>query len=275
MNLPSLDRRRLLIGLAAASTAATVSAVPALAAIPSGSSGQLGHLIGTSKPPLAENPELIRLGELLPAAEAEFTDAERGYREVVGKWEKRWPLAPDVIVKPYHDDYSLERGLTGAAINPDGSQHIHERGKPHARSLFGPDDFAFRIDRIDGDMRRKRSKHPLTVDGLLQMEAERAVLVDGLAAAREYEAAKEQVLSASGYAAAAARRTAAHKAVGEVVGAIMAQPETTMAGIIIKAQALSLWGRNPQRIFHIPAWEWPHQFAASVLRIAGDHQKNA
>ena len=33
MNLPSLDRRRLLIGLAAASTAATVAAVPALAAI--------------------------------------------------------------------------------------------------------------------------------------------------------------------------------------------------------------------------------------------------
>ena len=46
-----------------------------------------------------------------------------------------------------------------------------------------------------------------------------------------------------------------------------------MAGIIIKAQALSLWGRNPQRIFHIPAWEWPHQFAASVLRIASEHQR--
>ena len=216
----------------------------------------------------------MRLGDLLPAAEAEFTEAQRSYWEVVERVGEALAAGPRCHCEAVSGLPAHGSGAFAAfAILADGSTGTHDAA--HAsdpRSLWGVGDFESAIARIDNDMRRKRIKHPLTSAQIMEMEAERAILADKSALALDYEAAKERVLRASGYSAANARLQAARKALSEVVGAIMAQPEQSMTGIIIKAQALSLWGRNPQHILHVPAWEWPHQFAASVLRIAGEHQ---
>jgi hypothetical protein len=117
---------------------------------------------------------------------------------------------------------------------------------------------------------RKRAKYPLSAEALLAAEAERAVLSDKLAAAREYEAATERVLAASGYQAAYARRQAAQDALAELVGRIMDERPVTMAGVLVQAEALSVWSRTPLHVFHVPGLGWSQVLAASLLRIAGE-----
>ena len=105
------------------------------------------------------------------------------------------------------------------------------------------------------------------------MEVERAILVDKLAPARKYEAATARVLKASGIAEARDRQAEGREALAKLVGTIMAQPDITMVGVIIKAQALAVWCNNPMRIFHFDGNKWPQQLAQSVLRIASEHQQ--
>lgn len=75
------DRRRMLLGLAAASTAAAT----ATAAV---------------GPVTAENPELIRLAKELPALADQYHAAWKHQRDTEAKWTPLWPLASDDITEP-------------------------------------------------------------------------------------------------------------------------------------------------------------------------------
>ena len=51
----------------------------------------------------------------------------------------------------------------------------------------------------------------------------------------------------------------------------MAEPETTMAGVVVKAQALAAWGtvEDVWQAFGRDSYTWGPALSASVLRIAG------
>lgn len=102
-------------------------------------------------------------------------------------------------------------------------------------------------------------------EGLDRLVAERT-------AAAKYEAATARILKASSYKAANERKRAAAKALIEAVDSIMAAPETTMAGVMIKAQALASWGlvNDWQMHFTTQAAAWGPSLGASVLRLAGE-----
>ncbi len=249
---PALDRRRLLMGLAAASGAA---ALPSIA-------------MAEAKVTSTENPALVRLGDTLPEATAEYLVAAESEASIVAQWSARWPLAPDALIKPYRDDYAMERTITGAGLTRQGQQW--------PIPVTTAAEIQHDIDEIRQALRRKRRDAfgPVNWRGIKQVPdqwelslAERGRL---LAIAGRYETNKAAVLDASGYIKALGRMTSARQALGDLVAEIMAQPEVTMLGVVIKAQALVAWGE----VDLLTRWStpeshrWEGQLAASVLRLA-------
>jgi hypothetical protein len=282
MALPAMDRRRLLGGLAAASAGAAGASILTLAEAAPAIAAPL------------ENPELVRLGDAFPAVGAEYLNAKQHRQNVINEWWWKWPVAPSFMAASWEDHSRWERSFTGAAILADGSYYdvpsgseyygVNAKPFPKPRTLRTASHYAEAVEDLRKAMRRKR-KNPfapfgvfylgyqrkLTVD---QCEAALAEVTDLHAKALAYEAEKQRVLQASGWEAADARFKAAEAALGDTVAAIMAQAESTMAGIVIKAQALAFWGRlDPLTRMGIgggalSVTQWEAQFAASVLRIA-------
>lgn len=251
--LPSLNRRNLLLGLAAASAAATSTAALAVAT-------------GTS-----EAPALIALGDALPAAEADMLEAERAYIAIYRKWQPRWPLAPDEITfsgSGYHSN--CEKGIDGGSILANGERPSSKPGAERPRNVDTADYFRHRLRSVDKTLVRRRPKHPLTAAEIAELQAYRADMALKLALAERYEADKAHVLAASGFEVASQRQRQTRDALAVIVGQIMAIEPRTMVGVVIQAQALTSWGKNPLHAFHIEGMRWPQQLAASMLRIAGE-----
>ena len=93
---------------------------------------------------------------------------------------------------------------------------------------------------------------------------------DKLALATAYEAERDRVQSASGISGAKARCDAAYAALAALVEQIITADETTMAGVVIKAQAIAAWNAIPLGRRFLPSLEggWEAKLAASILRIA-------
>lgn len=105
--LPDTNRRRLLLGLAAMSTAAAVGNDNAKAAISE-----------------AENPALVRLAVELPDVEAAYIIAMKHQRTVERKYGAIWPLAPDDITRPgTKSTQRFERSFKGGALYRKGEEH--------------------------------------------------------------------------------------------------------------------------------------------------------
>lgn len=261
-----LDRRRLLIGLAAASTAAAAPiAVPA------------------ASPP--ENPELLALADQLDAAVAETAAARAHKQAVINEWWWEWPSAPAAICEGHaiHHDYNGpgERGLTGVPILASGDvvpSYDQRREASWEARRDNPDAYYARVvgkseafaDARDGTLKaiRRKRQHPLIPHIRAELEQRLAEHANKAKVAAEYEAECERVRKASGYAEAVARDKAAFDALAALVGAIMAAPAATMAGVMVKAQALAAWEAEPLHIAHVKSWDWAGVFAADVIRLA-------
>ena len=244
--LPTINRRRMLLGLAAASTAAATVTV-ATAAAP------------------AENPELIRLAEELPATEARYIAADEHQRRLQQKYGRQWPLAPDEITKPGTKSAwgGFERTFEGGAL--------YRKGEEHPRQLIPASHYELEIKRarwaLKGNKLEKRK-----VQGLdrAEWEVELAEAERLYPVAARYEAEVERIKQESNYEAAWKNTSAMVEALEVHVAAIMSQPDNTMHGLIIKAQALAAWGRvrGIYRLAFRHGQEWPGQIAASILRHA-------
>ncbi len=278
--MPELSRRRLLVGLAAASAGATLAWGAAFAT---------STLPPAPLAPVSENPELVRLGDAFPALVAEFFDAAEKRQAIIKKWWSRWPLAPDVLT--YEDACNnanrWERSFTGDAIMPDGSTYRRKEGSewwergPTPRAVRTAAELGAAVDNLRSAMRRKRKypfapfnafylyePHIRTID---EHELALAELTEMHVAAVAYEADKERVLAASGWTAAKARDEAADKALSEAIAAIMAIRATTLEGVVIKAQALDAFGRLPMwsRITMAVHGDWIAALGSEIVGIAG------
>lgn len=110
---PTINRRSLLTGIAAASASAAVVATPAPAKAAAAST--------------AENPALLQAhGELL-AARAEHEQAKTALEWLVAEWRHLWPLAPEDLLgganahSPYGSGGNPERDIAGRFLLRDTS----------------------------------------------------------------------------------------------------------------------------------------------------------
>ncbi|TPK70288.1 hypothetical protein FJ930_18355 [Mesorhizobium sp. B2-4-15] len=247
--LPTLNRRRLLLGLAAASTAAA-----AVTVAPHAHSAAI-----------QENPELVRLGNAFPAIAEEYRVAKNARSKIVKKWSKLWPSAPDEILTGRSHGRVTERDITGHGIYRNDK----------LVGIDSCDDLDWYIDQAErilkGKSIDKRKIHGRDREG---WEAHLDELVAEYTVAAKYEAEQARILKASGYKAADERKSMATKALVAAIDAIMALPETTMAGVMIKAQALQAWGHADrwERLLTPEAAAWAPSLAATVLRLAGEAQ---
>ena len=249
--MPEINRRRLLLGLAAASTAAATVTV-ATDAMP------------------AENLELLRLADTVSDVEAEFVSARDARRAIVAEWSPRWPALPSAIVGTRLGGYSdIARDLVGDTINGPANKF----GETHSLKIATVESVEWYQERarrvLKGRGIDKRKLHGMDRAG---WEDHLAYLDRVSAVAARYEAKCKKVRAASGIVAATERRRAAFAALTELTHIIMAQEPVTMSGIVAQAQALAAFGR------HADAWDvafvpgastWGTELAANVLRLAG------
>jgi hypothetical protein len=246
--LPSalFNRRRMLLGLAAASTAAATATVAAA-------------------PATAENPELIRLAKELPALADQYHAARKHQAATLAEWSPLWPLAPDDITQPGDGSFygnPWEGRLHGGPLT--------RAGEKHARRIIP--EFHFRLD-ADRCRRMLKSKKllvgPVAGRTRAQWETELAESEHCHVLAKAYAAETTRIKEASGYSASCDAHSAAAKALETHVGLIMAEPDHTMDGLIIKAEALETWGGVDSLYrMSIPGRDWHGQIAASILRHA-------
>lgn len=251
------NRRRMLLGLAAATAAAAT--VPTEA----------------STAPV-ENPELIDLAAGLPSIVDECLVAVRNQLEIEKKWAAKQPWAPDELTAPgYCLPYELPRQHGQSELMLLGG-YLWRKGEEFPRRIVvTSSSVGWEIYQAKRQL-RKAKKNANAAD-FLALEEGVARLRKLHATALEYE---------THFADLKAVAQAEHKTAWPVtqelfeklevhVAAIMDTEDWTIEGLIIKAQALSEWdrvtGSKPHGLAKVAfrhGQNWHGQIAATVLRHA-------
>lgn len=246
-----INRRHMLLGLMAASSAAAATTAVAVAA-----------------PRGTENAELLRLGDELAALETGYVAARKHQDDVARTWAPKWPLAPDAITTPGRKSWwgNIERTFYGGALLREGEEH--------PRQLITSQDLEWRISNAERALKSKRIGSGQKASGRdrQEWETELEECRRLLPVASAYEGETKCITEAANYTAAWKAVEVATKALSEHVASIMAQPDETMEGLLIKAEALASWGRVKSTdqlwAIYVPH-NWHGQIAASILRHAG------
>ncbi|OOY23137.1 hypothetical protein BMI91_16985 [Thioclava sediminum] len=242
-----IGRRSLLLALAAGATAAAAM---------KGSKAEAQT---------QEDPELLTLADALPVLERDYLEALATRQDIVDRFAPTWPRAPQQIYR-YGNQCTEERGVDGLAFaHPEDSKS----GVPGALISVGkPEhfeaDIRYNKERIAHIMKTKSKR------GLKFHETWVARSEEALPLAKTYWADLEKAKSASGIDDANGRLAAVREALHAHVDQIMRFQEKTMQGLVIKAQAMTAWGKvEPfQRAFNIQANDWADAMAATVMRQA-------
>ncbi len=240
----TVSRRGLLLGLAAASTAA--------AAIP----------VADAAVTVAENPELIRLADELPAVYDRYVEAWHRDRDIIDKWYAVWPLAPDEISEvgtksPWETVGEKERSFEGG--------YLWRKGEKFPRIITMKSHWA--AAHLSAAKRRLKKKDSPAA----RAEVAELTRIYKLADEYENECIRVEEECNAEYTEGWKAKNAAAKAVCDLIGAIMAQPDNTMEGLLIKAEALDTFACMTDRDQKSAIFEpnkWHGQIAASILRHA-------
>lgn len=246
------DRRRMLLGLAAASTAAAAPVALADGNTPS------------------EDLALVQLGDLTEALSTAHRTLQDEVARIYAEWDPKLPAVPAEIKFRRHSfdrRGQWEKRLDGAARN---WSEDNREGVLSVESAEG--EVAWTVDYL------ARPSHTKSAAGRARHERflarQRVLLVEqktALKLAKRYHAAFARVLKASGYEAARKRLTAAEDALNEHVSAIMKHEPKTMAGVMIQAQAIETTSQMPAYVMALEGsrGRWAARLAAAILRIAG------
>lgn len=249
----ALNRRRLLLGLAAASTTAAGVAVEAAAAP-------------------VENPELVRLSAELPAIAAAYHDAYAIYRAAYDAWVAQTPLAPDELTEP-GTCWPLDEG---AHPQPGETEmkilggYLRRPGERFPRRIV-VQAWQFRWQISNAQSAKRKAKKSGALADFMAAEAEIERLETMYRVASVYE---------SKFSGINARARAWHDdaypvmdrcrdALERHVDAIIREHDLTMEGLVIKAQALAEWSKVDYLFPISYGKNWHSQIAASILRHAG------
>lgn len=242
MNIATHSRRRILFGLGAACAAATASP-------------EIGHALP------AENPDLIALGDALPGAVGAYQDARATVAQIVAAWSPQWPV-PDPEIIRYGQGCKTYRGIDGRGIEIAWGN----RGVMRVPDLGTPEYFEGEWLRCQAEARAKaatKSQRGLKF-ATIWADRNRAAIASSAA----YWAEVERITAASGIEAARGAEKEAREALHSLVGAIMATDEATIAGVIVKAQALNTWSEVEfaYRALNLQGQDWAENLASSIIR---------
>lgn len=244
--LPEVNRR-LLLGLAAASTAA--------AFVPPASAGAA-----------TEDAELVRLGGHLSELVHEYRASKTAVAAILRIWGPRWPPAPKAICSTCGPE--MERDIEGRGIARPA-----RFGEARPPRIWTVKDIRPHLEAAETRVRFARTDR--------SKAARREALAEWrmlLVAAQSYEAACEGIHQVSGYRPAHVQAEAARNALLDHVDATLNVRADTIAGVVIQAQAIQALQGIPvlSRISRkallqdIPptAPRWGDMLALSLLRIA-------
>lgn len=253
--LPEINRRRLLLGLAAAST---------IAANPS-----------TAAASIAENPKLVSLAAELPAVAAAYHAMKALYHATTEEWNDKTPWAPDELTEPgtawpTYDGSDKQPGdpekvvLSGVFIR---------EGEDHPRRIVVK---GWHVEQDIYAARRAKAKAKKAgrQAAFKAAEADIARLKKLSAVVDAYEKEYREVNNAAlaWHKAAWKEKDALHEALEMHIAAMMNEEDITVEGLLIKAQALAEWDRVGSKHFdRIPyrhGQDWHGKIAASILRHA-------
>jgi hypothetical protein len=239
----ALSRRHLLMGLAASATAA--ASVAEAASAPQ------------------ENPQLLALADELPALTAKHLEARDRVRAIVAVWSPQWPVPSAELVR-YGSDCKDYRGIDGWGLRlPEG------KGMPIGMPKLGtPEYFEQQAAYHEREAaRRAATKSKRNVEFHQSWAARERAQIEP---SRAYWAEVERITEASGINEAQAQLAKARDALKAKVDQIMRADDWTIAGTVIKAQALQAWSGvdTLHRGFNVEGLDWADLVAASIMRHA-------
>lgn len=240
----ALSRRRVLMGLGAACAAATAT-----------------HEAGAAT--VAENPRLLALGDALPTTLAAYQGATDKVARTVAEWSPQWPK-PDEKIMNFGSGKSY-RGIDGRGIEVKLATWVRARVPDVGTPEHYETELADRlkdIDRIAATKSQRGMKFQ-------QFWAQRNR--DAIEPARFYWSEVDRITAASGIEAAKQAKEEARRALHALVSEIMTEKETSIAGVVVKAQALAAWGSiDPfYQLTNVQAPEWAANIAAAIMRQGG------
>lgn len=239
----ALSRRHLLMGLAASATAAASVAE------------------ATSAP--QENPELLALADDLPAVAARHLEARDRVMAIVAKWSPHWPVPSAELVR-YGNGCKDYRGIDGW-----GMRLPESKGMPIGMPKLGtPEYFEQQAAYHEREAaRRAATKSKRNVEFHQAWAARERAQIEP---SRAYWSEVERITEASGIEDAQTRLREARDALKAKVDQIMRADDWTIAGTVIKAQALQAWSEVAafHRAFNKEGLDWADLLAASIMRHA-------
>lgn len=237
------DRRRMLLGLAAASTAAATP-VAVVASAP------------------AENATLLRLAGKTGALAQAYRDTEAARAAIVAEWEPQWPSVPKEI-ETRHESGEVAYDLEGLWPAKFTKYRTAAELRKSAAEYRTPRQYR------KGTSARTIAKDAVWWEKLAQRTEAEAVLSE------MYCAERVRIREACGIIPARAKEQAARAAFIGHVASVMEIDPVTMSGVIIQAEALEAFRAVPalhrgefsmEMLKALP--EWGERLAASILRIA-------
>lgn len=239
----ALSRRHLLMGLAASATAAASIAE------------------ATSAP--QENPELLALADELPVVAERHSEARDRVRRIVAEWSPQWPVPSPELVS-YGDGCKHYRGIEGQGLSLI-DRYGNERSTPQ---LGTPEYFEGQAAYHQGRAEKcaaTKSKRNMKFHALW---AERQAAQ--IEPSRAYWSEVDRVTATSGIEDAQTQLRDARDALKKKVDQIMRADDWTIAGTVIKAQALQAWAEVEPfwRQMNLDGPPWADLLAASIMRHA-------
>lgn len=262
-----VNRRRMLLGLAAASTAA--APVTALAKSTSGQGqGDLDEI--------AENPELVSAWKEHRAAEAEHKAAKDALGWLADEWKHLWPLAPEDILgcanAHIHNraDERIERDIIGRPMMREKCEltrrlkkRFREEGGKTAFFIDQPDELSKRLAQLRHSEPRGRTPRALERNRKWRNETI-ADHENRLRLATEYYAETNRIRALAGVDAAKQRIKDANNRVEAAAAAVSMAPSRTLVGLRLKADIL---------LYTLEAWKLPRNDVSifgAVWRLVED-----
>ena len=234
-------RRRMLLGLAAASTAAAAGASAEGQAAP------------------AEAPELIAMGDQLGGALATYKSSARRVQAIGDEWGPQWPTPADEIIS-YGGGSKMHRDIHGDGIKVPGR---HGKDVVYVGT---PEDFQKSSERhwamYEHKMKTKSQRGAAYPKRWAEKDAA------AIQPSREYWSEVNRITEASGIEEATKAETDARNALKDLVGRIVLFQEMSITGLIIKAQAMQAWSEVDMfwRLLNTHSAEWANAMAETVIR---------
>ncbi len=241
------NRRRMLLGLATATAAAATGVTT------------------SGAPAQQEAPELIALADQLDGTLAAYLAAVARVERIAKAWGPQWPVPVEEIQR-----------WTGSS-----ERYVDILGRPtELPAPWGKGDKRLVNVGTAECFKNDAAKHRAEYERKMKTKSQRGAKPHKLwmeqsaaavAPASAFWAEVKRINEASGIKAAQAEQTATRDALQSLVSRIVLFQEHTVAGLVIKAQAMQAWGNVDAftRAFNLEATAWADEMAATIVRHVG------